>query len=133
RVGQRRGFRKIMIIAFVGAGVFNFGQFFASDIYRFSLLQFFYGFFVVGAYPAINTIAVSCAGEDCKGRIFGLTTTANQLGSMMGPLIGGIISSWIGIRAVFLFTGCLLLLLGGVVLFNSNVSKNEVVGDPKQY
>ncbi|HEY3425577.1 MAG TPA: MFS transporter, partial [Negativicutes bacterium] len=47
RVGQRRGFRKIMIIAFVGAGVFNFGQFFASDIYRFSLLQFFYGFFVV--------------------------------------------------------------------------------------
>jgi hypothetical protein len=35
-----------------GAGVFNLAQFFASDIYRFSLLQFLYGLFVVGAYPA---------------------------------------------------------------------------------
>jgi len=125
RVGQQSGFRKIMIIAFGGAGVFNLGQFFAGNIYWFSLLQFLYGLFVVGAYPSINTIAVSCVGEDCRGRIFGLTTTANQLGSMIGPLIGGVISSWLGIKAVFLFTGCTLLLLGGVVLLNINGRRNK--------
>ncbi|WP_312203328.1 MFS transporter [Anaerospora hongkongensis] len=125
RAGQRSGFRKIMVIAFGGAGVFNLGQYFAADIYWFSLLQFLYGLFVVGAYPSINTIAVSCVGEDCRGRIFGLTTTANQLGSMLGPLIGGVISSWVGIQAVFLFTGSMLLVLGGVVLLNSNGLKSR--------
>lgn len=125
RAGQRSGFRKIMVIAFGGAGVFNLGQYFAADIYWFSLLQFLYGLFVVGAYPSINTIAVSCVGEDCRGRIFGLTTTANQLGSMLGPLIGGVVSSWVGIQAVFLFTGSMLLLLGGGVLLNSTGLKEQ--------
>ncbi|HWR45680.1 MFS transporter [Sporomusa sp.] len=116
RMGQRAGFLKVLMIAFFGAGIFNLGQFFADNIYQFSLLQFLYGLFIVGVYPAINTIAVSCSDANSQGRIFGLTTTANQLGSMVGPLIGGVISSWIGIKPVFFFTGGVLLALGGTVL-----------------
>lgn len=129
RAGQRSSFRKIMVMAFLGAGLFNLGQFFAGDIYLFSVLQFLYGLFIVGAYPSINTIAVSCVGEDCRGRIFGLTTTANQLGSMTGPLVGGVISSWIGIKAVFLFTGSMLLILGAVVLLDFNSRRSGASGD----
>ncbi|SMC52376.1 MFS transporter [Sporomusa malonica] len=119
RMGQRQGFFKIMVIAFLGAGVFNLGQFLANDIYQFSLLQFLYGLFIVGVFPAINTIAVSCTDAGSQGRVFGLATTANQLGSMVGPLIGGVIGSWIGIKPVFLFTGSVLLLLGVMVLFTT--------------
>ncbi|CUH96544.1 putative membrane protein [Propionispora sp. 2/2-37] len=118
KIGQNRGFFKILIIAFSGAGVFTVGQFLVSDIYRFSLLQFLFGLFIVGVYPAINTIAVSSNDARFQGRVFGLTTTANQLGSMAGPLIGGMISSWIGIRPVFLITGSLLLLVGLFVSVN---------------
>lgn len=117
RIGQRSGFRFILMIAFFGAGIFNLGQYFARDVIQFAVLQFVYGFFVVGAYPAINTIAVSCVDEKSKGRVFGLTTTANSVGSMLGPLLGGFISSWVGIRSVFLFTGGMLLLLGIFVLW----------------
>lgn len=119
RMGQRQGFYKIMVFAFLGAGVFNLGQFLAADIFQFSLLQFFYGLFIVGVFPAINTIAVSCTDAGSQGRVFGLTTTANQLGSMVGPLIGGVIGSWLGIKPVFLFTGSVLLFLGIFVLFTS--------------
>ena len=129
RVGQQKGFRKVMVISFIGAGIFNLSQFFPDDIYQFGFLQFLYGLFVVGAYPAINTIAVSCAGEQGKGQVFGLTTTANQLGSMVGPLIGGIVSSFLGIRAVFLVTGTVLLLLGGIVLFNTSAAQRTVDKD----
>ena len=129
RVGQQKGFRKVMVISFVGAGIFNLSQFFPDDIYQFGFLQFLYGLFVVGAYPAINTIAVSCAGEQGKGQVFGLTTTANQLGSMVGPLFGGILSSFLGIRAVFLVTGTILLLLGGIVLFNTNAARRTIDKD----
>jgi len=122
RSGQKRGFRKIMSIAFLGAGIFNLGQFFVADIYKFAVLQFCFGFFIVGVYPAINTIIVNCTDRNSQGRIFGLTTTANQLGSMIGPLLGGVISSWIGIRPVFLFTGTALLMLG-LIIFVSCFSK----------
>ena len=117
RVGQTRGFFKIMVIAFLGAGVFNLWQFFANDIYQFGILQFLYGLFIVGVFPAINAIAISSADADAQGRVFGLTTMANQLGQMMGPVLGGMISSWLGIASVFLFTGSILMLLGGLVFF----------------
>jgi DHA1 family multidrug resistance protein-like MFS transporter len=117
RIGQVRGFFKVMTLAFVGAGFFNCWQFFAGDIYQFGVLQFFYGLFIVGVFPAINAIAVSSAGADAQGRIFGLTTTANQLGQMAGPVMGGLLSSWLGISTVFLFTGSSLILLGGLVFY----------------
>ena len=116
RVGQRRGFRRILIVAFIGAGIFNMGQFFIADIYRFAVLQFCFGFFIVGVYPAINTIIVNCTDKNSQGRVFGLTTTANQLGCMVGPILGGMISSWIGLRSVFLFTGSALLMLGMIIV-----------------
>ncbi|SCM82988.1 Major facilitator superfamily MFS_1 [uncultured Sporomusa sp.] len=118
RIGQRRGFAQVLTIAFLGAGMFSFSQYFSADIYQFSVLQFLYGLFVVGVFPAINTIAVSCTDPNSRGRVFGLTTTANHLGSMTGPLIGGMVSFWIGIRPVFLITGGVLLALGGLVFLN---------------
>jgi len=117
RIGQTQGYFNVMTIAFVGAGFFNFWQFFASDLYQFGVLQFFYGLFIVGVFPAINAIAVSSASADAQGRVFGLTTTANQLGQMSGPVMGGAISSWLGISTVFLFTGSILILLGGLVYY----------------
>lgn len=117
KLGQQKGFIKILVIAFIGAGIFNMGQFFVNNIYQFSVLQFFFGLFIVGVYPAINTIAVNSTDKTFQGRIFGLTTTANQLGSMVGPLIGGMISSWLGIGPVFLFTGSSLVIIGLIVFF----------------
>ena len=93
RLGQKKGFALILQIAFLGAAVWNALQFFAADIVQFSVLQALFGFFVVGVFPAINTISVQSSNENFRGRLFGLTTTANQLGCMTGPLIGGFISA----------------------------------------
>ena len=115
------------MIGFIGAGVFNIGQFFVSGIYSFGLLQFCWGLFIVGVYPAINTIVVNCTDKNVQGRVFGLTTTANYMGCMAGPLVGGMISSWLGIRPVFLFAGSLFLVLGLTILV-SYFQKEAVVG-----
>jgi len=115
RMGQMRGFTTLMVLSLIGAGIFNLGQFWAKDIYQFGILQFFYGLFIVGLFPAINTLAVGSIDASFQGRVFGLTTSANQLGAMLGPLLGGFLSSWIGIRPVFLFTGGALLIFAAVV------------------
>lgn len=127
RIGQTRGFTTLMVVSLLGAGIFNFCQFWAGDIFQFGALQFFYGLFIVGVFPAINTLAVSSVDAGFQGRVFGLTTSANQLGAMFGPLIGGFLSSWMGIRPLFLITGGALLLLGLVVyrVFSHRISGKQ--------
>jgi DHA1 family multidrug resistance protein-like MFS transporter len=112
RAGQGRSLRISLVAAFVGAGLFNAGQFFAADITQFGALQFLMGLFLIGVFPTINMIAIQSSDVSFHGRVFGLTNAANQLGSMVGPLAGGFVSSWIGIRPVFLLTGSILIVLG---------------------
>lgn len=126
KFGQRKGFRATLMIGFIGAGVFNIGQFFVGGIYGFGLLQFCWGLFIVGVYPAINTIVVNCTDRNIQGRVFGLTTTANYMGCMAGPLVGGMLSAWMGIRPVFIFAGSLFLVLGITILV-SYFQKEAVV------
>ena len=116
RSGQNGKIRTLLVAAFVGAGIFNMGQFFAANIFQFGALQFLMGLFLIGVFPAINMIAVSSSDVSFQGRVFGLTNASNQLGSMVGPLAGGFVSSWIGIRPVFMLTGTILTLLGIYVL-----------------
>ena len=115
RAGQGVELRKILIAAFLGAGIFNMGQYFATDIIQFAILQFLMGLFLIGVFPAVNMLAIHSCDVGFHGRVFGLTNAANQLGSMVGPLSGGFVSSWIGIQPVFLLTGALLIILAAYV------------------
>lgn len=117
RAGQSKGVYLVLVCAFVGAGIFNLGQAFVGNVFQFGALQFMVGLFLIGVFPAINVIALGATEANFQGRVFGLTNASNQLGSMVGPLVGGFVSSWIGIRPVYLLTGSTLLFLGGYVYY----------------
>lgn len=121
--GQRKGFFRVMVYAFVGAGMFNFLQFFPATVIGFGILQFFFGLFIVGANPAISATMVNCTDPGFRGRVFGLATTANQSGAMVGPLLGGAVSAAFGIKYVFLLTGPLLIGLGILVYYRYILGK----------
>lgn len=107
--GQRVGYLRVMVMAFGGAGFFNFLQYFPDSVAGFGALQFAFGLFIVGVNPSISAIIVRCTSASFRGRVFGLATTANQFGAMLGPLLGGAIAAQFGIGAVFLLTGTLLM------------------------
>ncbi|MNG37063.1 drug efflux system protein MdtG [compost metagenome] len=44
------------------------------------------------------------------GRVFGFSMSAGYLGIFIGSILGGQIAAWIGLRAVFIATGAILLL-----------------------
>lgn len=124
RIGQRQGYYKVMVWAFCGAGLFNFLQYFPPTVIGFGVLQFLFGLFFVGANPALSATMVNCTEASFRGRVFGLATTANQSGAMIGPLLGGWISMAFGIQYVFLFTGPLLFSLG-ILLFYRHVATRK--------
>ena len=117
RYGQRSGYFKAMALAFGGAGIFNFLQFFPATVVGFGALQFLVGIFIVGVNPSISATIVNCTEASFRGRVFGFATTAYQIGAMIGPLLGGVIAASMGIQYVFIFTGLLLFTVSLIVFY----------------
>ena len=113
-IGQKKGFLLIIIVGFIGAGIATSLFYIANTVAIFAVLQFIFGFFIAGVNPAVNTIAVQKTDSSFRGRVFGVIMCANQFGATVGPLIGGIISSCLGIKQTFLLTGLFLVFVGGI-------------------
>jgi len=116
RIGQRFDYPRILYICLIGAGIIVSLQYFVNKLWLFTAVQFVYGLFMAGVVPSANTIVVQNTTSDFRGRSFGFTTSANQLGAMIGPLIGGGLGTLLGIHWVFVFTGIILAGTGIVIL-----------------
>jgi DHA1 family multidrug resistance protein-like MFS transporter len=112
RLGQAKGYARVLLFALLGAGIMNVMQVLAQTIWSFGGIRFVYGLCVAGVIPSINALVVERTEADFRGRAFGLTTSANQVGSMIGPMLGGLLGNWWNIHEVFVFTGGMLLVTG---------------------
>lgn len=113
--GQRHGFFKAMCLGMTGAGISMIIQGIPNTLVPFAIMQFVGGLFFCGIHPAINAILASNTPPSYKGRIFGMLFAAQQVGSMAGPLLGGLIATYLGMHWVFALSGVILLLLSTAV------------------
>lgn len=111
RFGQHHGFVKALRLSLVLAGIFFFIQAIPDTLYTFAASQFAIGLFFSGIYPSINAILAEKTSASIKGRVFGLMFSAQQVGAMGGPILGGVIATFLGMKYVFLAAGALLLFI----------------------
>lgn len=111
RFGQHHGFVKALRLSLVLAGIFFFVQAIPNTLYAFAASQFAIGLFFSGIYPSINAILAEKTSANIKGRVFGLMFSAQQVGAMGGPILGGVIATFLGMKYVFLAAGALLLVI----------------------
>lgn len=111
RFGQRHGFVKTLRIVLILAGIFFLIQSLPDALYTFAASQFAVGLFFSGIYPSINAILAEKTSANIKGRVFGLLFSAQQIGAMGGPILGGVIATYIGMKYVFWAAGAILLCL----------------------
>lgn len=111
RWGGSIGYRPILYTALFGAGVFGIVQAFPSSLEPFVAWRFVAGFFFAGVFPCINALFTENTQHDERGKVFGLSYSAQQIGSIAGPLCGGYLASISGNEAVIFAHGLLVLLL----------------------
>ena len=111
RFGQHHGFHTSLLYALVATSLCYFLQAIPDDLYYFAATQFAIGLFFSGIYPSINAILASNTTAHMKGRVFGLLFSAQQIGSMAGPLLGGVIATFFGIKYVFVLAGVIVLIM----------------------
>lgn len=109
RFGQHHGFFKSMRYALILAGICSIIQSLPTELYTFVASQFAVGLFFSGIFPSINAILAEHTDAKTKGRVFGLLFSAQQVGAMTGPIIGGLIATFLGMKYVFFVAGFILL------------------------
>lgn len=65
-----------------------------------------------------------------RGRAFSLNQSAAQIGTMAGPIIGGVLGGWLPIRWIFIINGLALLATAIVVKWSRLEHKLPGVAKP---
>ncbi len=96
---------------------------FARTVFQLFLLRFLLGLF--GGFNAFSiSLATQLAPKDKMGKVIGTLQAVQVSSAAVGPLIGGLLAGWIGIRRTFLATAffCLLSLVLFLFLYRDNPS-----------
>lgn len=107
--GQRHGYVRTFCLVTFGAGFINLFQMFVGSVMQFAVIQFCYGLFLSGAIPNINASLTKITTQEMRGKAFGLVTSAQQFGGVVGPLLGSVLGSLMPTQFVLVTTGCILM------------------------
>ncbi|MCM3040553.1 MFS transporter [Paenibacillus motobuensis] len=130
KYADKVGFHKILLIGLFAGGIGTLLQLPFHNIYWFSSIRFLYGCFFCAVFPALNGLVVRTTKPDFRGRAFSLNQTANQVGGMLGPLVGGAISGIWSIHSVFWITGILLIGTMGLGYWSQRFGKQGHPSSP---
>ncbi len=117
RIGQKKSFGKTMYLAMGGAGICMLIQSLPSHLALFAVMQFAGGLFFAGINPSISAVLANNTNNEIRGSIFGMLFSAQQLGSMAGPLLGGIVGTYFGLKDVFIVAGIIMICTSTYVRF----------------
>ena len=118
RLGDRIGYRRLLIAMALGAGLVYIPQGLVVSVVQLIVLRGILGIFDGGLLPSANALIASSAAPERPGQrsshgtTYGLVYLANGMGFALGPLSGGLIAATVGLRAVFFITGAILLAIG---------------------
>jgi DHA1 family multidrug resistance protein-like MFS transporter len=101
---DRVGYGKILRYSLVGMTLFYLPHAFVTNAYQLLILRAGLGIFVAGVLPTINAIVQRSTEEKDRGGIYGIFQSGLLVGSTAGPLLGGLLAAYLGLRAIFLIT-----------------------------
>ncbi|SDH67202.1 Predicted arabinose efflux permease, MFS family [Alteribacillus persepolensis] len=112
-----------MALSFGSMGIFTFFDMNLSIIWM-PLLGFTAGFSASFVFVPFHASIQSDTPVHLTGRVFGVTNSAATSATITGPLLGGWISTVIGVIPTFVVSACLLLLLCLAGLFVKRKIRN---------
>lgn len=110
REGDRRGPARVLGFALCGAGLTIPGAALAQHVWQIFLVRLVMGGFISALSPSTHAAVARCVPQNRTAGAFSLLSSAQMLGSCLGPFASGPIAATFGVRCLFPLTGLLLLL-----------------------
>ncbi|URM32420.1 MFS transporter [Cytobacillus firmus] len=116
KIADQHGYIKTLVVLLFLAGVFYLPGGFVSNMWQLVLVRFALGVTIGGIIPVRIAYIRQEAPVAMQGEVLGYNTSLRFFGNIIGPVIGGMISGYLGFSAVFVVTSFLLILSGLILL-----------------
>lgn len=108
RLADRIGHWTVLIGGLSAAALLLIPQAFINSAWQLVALRFLMGIALGGLLPCIGSLIRHHVAHEQVGRALGWSTSAQYVGQVCGPLFGGIVGGWLGMRVVFLATAAMM-------------------------
>src|SRR5699024_5935692 len=125
RIGDKYGRKKILIMSASGLAVSVLLMGFATTVWQLFLLRFMAGIFT-GFIPMSQALISTQTPKNIAGKVLGTLQTGSVTGTLMGPLLGGVIADGIGYSAAFKTVSIKIFLFALIVTFGVKELKFSV-------
>jgi len=115
-LGDRVGYRRIMIACALGSVAFYAPQSLASEWVWLVPLQLGAGFAMGGILSSMGASLATLSPDGREGLVYGVEATALSIAKAIGPALGSMVAAWFGLWAPFV-GAALVFALGGLVAF----------------
>ncbi|EUJ32405.1 major facilitator family transporter [Listeria floridensis FSL S10-1187] len=117
KLGDEYGYEKILNILLILAAITVIPQAFTNQLWLFILFRFLFGIALGGMVPCITAYIRLAAPGDMQGEVLGYNQSARFLGNVIGPILGGTLSGFIGINNVFIFMSIMFFVAFLILLY----------------
>ncbi|PIJ49025.1 multidrug transporter subunit MdtG [Erwinia sp. OLTSP20] len=108
-MADSRGRKLMLLRAALGMGVVIFLQAFVNHVWQLLALRALMGL-TSGYIPNAMALVASQVPRDRSNWALSTVSTGQICGVIIGPLLGGLLADWVGLRAVFIVTSALLMI-----------------------
>lgn len=110
KLSDKVGSHRILTFSLVGAALTLIPQAFVHTVWQLIVVRFLMGVFMGGLLPSVNSLIRTYTPDGMESRAFGFNTSTLALGNMIGAVVGGFLSGYIGIEGLFIISGVMLLI-----------------------
>lgn len=129
-LGQSWGYRPVLYLTILLSGIFGVIQAIPHDLVQFTVWRFIGGLTFAGIFPAINAVLTQSTDPADRGKVFGYSYSVQQLGSVIGPILGGALATWFSNQVAIAAAGVLLFPVVAVLYFFRPKAPAPATGAP---
>ena len=135
KIGERVGYKKMVLRAGFALAITQWGLFFFSDPWVILSIRLIQGG-LAGFTAAAQAWSLSMTPVNNHSQVVGYLQTATALGSIVGPVFGGIVTHYYGQLSIFLFSGSFCSLVSAVLAKyltenNSRLERSMIKNPPR--
>ncbi len=128
KIGERIGYKKMILRAGFALAATQGALFFLNNPWLILLIRLFQGA-LAGFTAAAQAWSLKITPAHVHSQIVGRLQSATAMGSIIGPMLGGILANYYGYLSIFITSGCVCLLLSGLLahFLQENALKAQIM------
>lgn len=126
KIADKHGYIKILVILLFVSGIIYLPGAAVTDFWQLVIIRFALGIAIGGIIPVRIAYIRQEAPIAMQGEVLGYNTSLRFLGNIIGPMLGGFISGYLGFSAVFISTSALLIVSGFILFISMHKHPNLV-------